>query len=75
MPSQTTDLEAAISADLTTEGALSLDTLVKRYGGPTDPRWVGVALAHLHRDGTIRWISCDAAHNHDGNCAIELAPR
>ncbi len=71
MPSKTRDLEAAISEALSAS-YLTLDDLLERFGGIDDPRWVGVALAHLRRDNVIRYVGCDAGHNHEGSCVVEL---
>ena len=36
-----------------------------------DPRWVGVALTHLSRDGKVRYLSCDNNHHHGASCQVE----
>jgi hypothetical protein len=73
MPNKTSDLEYVISAALQDAGGpLTLETLLERFGAIDDPRWVGVALMHLRRDGVIRYATCDADHNHGGLCAVEL---
>jgi hypothetical protein len=71
MPSKTRDIEAAISADLT-ETRLTVGEILDRHGDIIDPRWVMVALVHLRQDKVIRYVGCNAAHQHDGDCRVEL---
>jgi hypothetical protein len=41
-----------------------------------DPRWIGVALLQLNKAGAVRYVmpGCDDNHNHNGECAVEVAP-
>jgi hypothetical protein len=66
MPSQTRDLEAAICADLA-DAPLTLGEIRARFGDIDDPRWVMVALVHLRSDNVIRYVGCDADHNHEAH--------
>lgn len=70
--SNTRDLEAAISADLS-NSPLTVGEILERHGDIIDPRWVTVALVHLRQDKVISYVGCDAAHRHDGGCRVELA--
>lgn len=37
-----------------------------------DPRWIGVALMNLNKEGLVRYLTCDDNHNHGSTCAVEL---
>ena len=37
-----------------------------------DPRWIGVALMHLVKEGLVRYPTCDDNHNHDSTCTVKL---
>lgn len=71
MPNKTADIEAAITDHLA-DGPATLDQLMNDLGWVGDPRWIGVALVHLRRRGEIRYTTCDADHDHGGNCAVGL---
>lgn len=70
MPSKTTDIETAILLDLGS-GPVTIGQMIAN-GYSDDPRWTGVALMHLRRDGRIRYTTCEPEHNHGGDCTVEL---
>jgi hypothetical protein len=70
---KTEDLQVMI-LDALADGPLTLDEMEQRIPPVDDRRWIGVALGHLKRDGEIRYLMCDAEHNHAGGCVIAIAP-
>ncbi|HEY6117213.1 MAG TPA: hypothetical protein VI172_14775 [Candidatus Dormibacteraeota bacterium] len=72
MPSKTVDIEAALESALAA-GPLTLDQIrAVGSGYEPDPRWTGVALAHLTKDGRVRYPICDNGHSHEAGCTVEL---
>lgn len=55
---------------------IKLDDLIARAHALTaddDPRWIGVALMNLNRDGKVRYLAegCDDNHSHGSQCTVE----
>lgn len=72
MSGKTDDIEFEVRTALD-NGPLTLAGLEAggRFAWLDDRRWLGVALSNLGRDGRLRWVNCDADHNHNDRCVIE----
>lgn len=73
MPNKTADIEMFLAITLES-GPLTLAEIKERTP-VDDPRWIHVALVHMRRAGGIRYVGCDADHNHTDDCMVELIAR
>jgi hypothetical protein len=64
-----------VQRHLAGRGPVALDTLIDQswlFADDGDPRWIGVALSQMSRDGKVRYPVCDNNHNHGAECTVEL---
>lgn len=55
-------------------GPVHIEDLIRRVWQLTDdgdPRWIGVALMNLNREGRVRYPTCDDNHDHRAACTVE----